>query len=647
MSDFDITSKAAGPQVLSVALQPSGAQVASIGLPGPKGDITPELQALRSEVAENSEAAIDAAGAATSAANSSMDSAGSASTSADEAGAARDAAAASADLAADVVQYVLPSAVGNGTTDDRAAFVSAASFGRALMLKSGTYRIASNMTLAVPVIFQPGAIIKPDSGVVVILGAAQALAAAQQIFDLSAGGFAGARSLSFADRRAYGISTDKPQCPFTWTGTHPLPAMLYIGADGKAVMEAYDLAAFAPVTNANIYVSWATGTNSPGNGSIGSPYKTIAYAITQTDANASVTAATFYVDAASYQFRSAPNAANKSCIIRPYNGSRCMFISSDDHSAGWTLHSGNCYKVTRSGAKVVVDKANIDSKGDWQELTLAADLATCVSTPGSWYTDATTVYVHAFNSRSLIGDTNMFVLLQQGAGTVGAGKKIYMENCDIFGANSAITGAKAAIILAKGCTFKHQVLSDSMNTTGSESYLQDCTIARSERDGLSYNQSSDTLLNAAALELNVISRHHGLRANNGTDNASTGHAGTRVVRINGTYNNTRGPVVADVGNSRSWNLGCDTKESRATAAGSLGWRQRSNFYCQASHMWIEGGSSITVTEPTPASGTIAGNGLGSVYDLSPDNGYIYVRGLRYSRRIDLTNTVSPQEILAF
>lgn len=37
MSDFDITSKAAGPQVLSVALQPSGAQVASIGLPGPKG----------------------------------------------------------------------------------------------------------------------------------------------------------------------------------------------------------------------------------------------------------------------------------------------------------------------------------------------------------------------------------------------------------------------------------------------------------------------------------------------------------------------------------------------------------------------------------------------------------------------------------
>lgn len=557
------------------------------------------------------------------------------------------AASQSAAEAAATVQYVAPNAAGDGVVDDRASFVSAASFGRALMLKAGIYRIASNMTISVPVVFQPGAVIKPDNNVIVILLSAQSLSSDQKIFDLSSGGFAGARSMVFADRRAYGATTDRPACPFNWPGTHPLPSILYIGSDGKAVMEAYDVSAFAPTTNADVYVDWASGVNSPGRGSIGSPYKTIAYAITQVDADSGITAATFYVNAASYQFRSGPGAANKSCIVKPYNGSRCMFISSDDHSAGWTLHSGNCYKVTRSAAKVVVDKANIDSNGDWQELTLVADAATCVSTPGSWYTDNVTVYVHAFNSRSLIGDTNMFVLLQQGAGTVGAGKKIYMENCDIYGANSAITGAKAAIIIAKGCNFKHQVLNDAMNTTGSESYLQDCIVARGERDGLSYNQSSDTLLNAAALELNVVSRHHGLRANNGTDNASTGHAQSRVVRINGTYNNTRGPVVADVGAGLSWLVGCDAKESRATAAGSLGWRQRSNFFCQQGHMWIEGGSSITVTEPTPASGTIPGNGLGSVYDISPDQGYIYLRGFRYSRRVDTTNTVAPREVLQF
>lgn len=83
-------------------------------------------------------------------------------------------------------------AMGDGSTDDRAAFVSAAaavgSHGT-LYLPTGTYRIASNLTLAnaLRIKFEEGAIIKPDNGVMVSLTAVEARGA-QQIFDVSVGG---------------------------------------------------------------------------------------------------------------------------------------------------------------------------------------------------------------------------------------------------------------------------------------------------------------------------------------------------------------------------------------------------------------------------------------------------------------------------
>lgn len=83
----------------------------------------------------------------------------------------------------DVRRY---NAKGDGTTDDRAAFVTADSVGKAYVEK-GTYRIASNLTITNQVTFEPGAVLKPDSGVTITLSTPFA-ATTEQIFDLSAGG---------------------------------------------------------------------------------------------------------------------------------------------------------------------------------------------------------------------------------------------------------------------------------------------------------------------------------------------------------------------------------------------------------------------------------------------------------------------------
>ncbi len=78
-------------------------------------------------------------------------------------------------------------AVGNGTTDDRAAIASADAVSSTTIFPEGSYRIASNITLSSAVFFVKGAIIKPDSGVTVAF-VGPVTAEAFQIVDISAGG---------------------------------------------------------------------------------------------------------------------------------------------------------------------------------------------------------------------------------------------------------------------------------------------------------------------------------------------------------------------------------------------------------------------------------------------------------------------------
>lgn len=80
-------------------------------------------------------------------------------------------------------------AVGNGTTDDRAAWVlaDAATTGEIVATAGHTYRIASNLTITSPVYFAGGKL-KPDSGVTVTLAGGVIAGSTQQLFDISSGG---------------------------------------------------------------------------------------------------------------------------------------------------------------------------------------------------------------------------------------------------------------------------------------------------------------------------------------------------------------------------------------------------------------------------------------------------------------------------
>jgi len=81
--------------------------------------------------------------------------------------------------------------VGDGTADDRTAIAAldtaAVAAGLPIRFKKGTYRFGSAITIASHVIMNPGAVLKPDSGMTITMSGGMT-APIRQVFDVSAGG---------------------------------------------------------------------------------------------------------------------------------------------------------------------------------------------------------------------------------------------------------------------------------------------------------------------------------------------------------------------------------------------------------------------------------------------------------------------------
>lgn len=87
-------------------------------------------------------------------------------------------------------QYSGGANIGGGGLDSRFAFNAAAAacgIAGGVFVPPGTYKISANMSLSSPIVLAPGAILKPDNGVIVFLQAAIS-ASLSKHFDLSAGG---------------------------------------------------------------------------------------------------------------------------------------------------------------------------------------------------------------------------------------------------------------------------------------------------------------------------------------------------------------------------------------------------------------------------------------------------------------------------
>jgi hypothetical protein len=253
----------------------------------------------------------------------------------------------------------------------------------------------------------------------------------------------------------------------------------------------------------------------------------------------------------------------------------------------------------------VADASNLNVKGDFTFLALVADAATCKATVNSWYTDATTVWVHTFDSRSPDVNVRCYFDNANNGGVLTANTTTtYFENIDFEGsaANSCfgvghVTNLKT--VYFNNCTFKYAAAGNGfMASPGAVTYLKDCVAACNFMDGFSYKATGGAA--PKAVEINCIGRDNGSTGD--LDNGSTSHEGTSIVRIMGEYARNVGRNVHDISNSTlSWNLGCNSHDSTSAvndcnfAAGATG--------AETTKMWLDcctSSGSATDLEETAA-----------------------------------------------
>jgi len=325
-----------------------------------------------------------------------------------------------------------------------------------------------------------------------------------------------------------------------------------------------------------------------------------------------------YVQAGLYTRNFGWNDANlsRNCSIIGVGGQ--VISSTQVIGLVWALTVGQTYtyQATRSNVQGVFDKAVLDSNGDYTRYSNQSSIATVEATPGSWWQSGTTIYVHTINNRPV--DADVYVSLIQYNGEAIGNITVYIENITFEGGIIAFRMNDSAAgqtpkLYAKNCQFKYSTNGNGLTVlTATNTILQDCIAAANIQDGFNYHAHNGII--PKAIEINCISRNNGTTVSD-TDNASSCHDGGSIIRIGGKYYNCKGPNVVEDSALESWNLGVESYDSVASAAG-----QNANFMCGTSGtMWLDRCiSHSSINGITSGSGTII-NKRKSISDV-PDNG---------------------------
>lgn len=301
-----------------------------------------------------------------------------------------------------------------------------------------------------------------------------------------------------------------------------------------------------------------------------------------------------YVGAGYYYRRYATvgNAPAKDCSVI---GVGDVYSTGDEYrETGTWSHVGNHYEAANSRTIVKCwDDTNPDAYGDWGAMILCATSGDVDSTPNGWYKSGTgTIYVRTWDDRPPDASLHFMPIT---TGSVGIANNrnhsIYMSNIHCYGGSSAAFWLSASgtafihKIYVEDCTFAYSTGASSQYNNMSlwgitESILFNVTSKQSQYfDGINYKVYGGVI--PKGIEYNVESYKHG---DGSTDQPSTSHDGTSLVRMMGKYHDCPGvTILADVGaGTKSWNLGCEIYSPLVPATGGA-------VYTDAGgSIWLEG-----------------------------------------------------------
>lgn len=339
-----------------------------------------------------------------------------------------------------------------------------------------------------------------------------------------------------------------------------------------------------------IYCSISRGNDTTGTGAYATPYKGIKKALTMAAA-AATDNVTIYVEPGfydrTYGWQGTVCAKNVNLIALGHVVSSVSYeplVWSADTTAG-------VYLATRSAVAGVFDKANPTNLGIYSRLAIAASLADCRATKGTYYTDGTTLYVHRVDEVSPTA-ANTLVTAQTTGAVVSNSVRYYIEGVIFEGAgtngafyNNYAAGQTAGEIIFNRCTFRY-AFSNGLSSTGSRLCISyQCSAYGNDYDGFNHHVGSANGVFPTVVEIECSSFANGNLSDTAyNDNGFTVHESCTALRVacRAAYN--VGPQFADIDASKVWNLGCIAGQSLAADG-----PQKSGF--QALHtctMYLDG-----------------------------------------------------------
>lgn len=265
----------------------------------------------------------------------------------------------------------------------------------------------------------------------------------------------------------------------------------------------------------------------------------------------------------------------------------------------FTLASGyqDVYVGQRSGGTYVFDISEAPNRV--VPLKSVGSIADCAATVGSYFKDSSYYYVHPFVEGNPTGKLLVSVLntveIPLSVSNADQSVNVYIGNITLI-ANSngtrvnMVNSENTLTVCYDNVKFAYCGYGQSNTFTayGGNIIFHKCEIDGSYRDGYNYNGSTvggvePRICNA--IEIDCKASNCGIGQTQETMNASTSHLGTKIVRINGEYHDTLGPVVADTqSGTQSVNLGCKSYSSTAkvTQIQNSGYQAANS----GSQMWL-------------------------------------------------------------
>jgi len=240
----------------------------------------------------------------------------------------------------------------------------------------------------------------------------------------------------------------------------------------------------------------------------------------------------------------------------------------------FTLYSGSIYQLEEfdpSAGSGVFDFRYRDEDGAPYKLSLAADLDACLSTPGTYYVDASPVcYIHLIDKRQPDSDV-VAVVSTSAASHITFQRGGYVKNVRFVGHQRCVQVSLQKsddILVFDNCEFVGSTTDDGLEVASDVGgvILQDCVVAYNHLDGINFHRNS-SYQSSWLVELFTRSVANGWSGAD-TNQGSSVHDGVASMRFHGWYVNNEGRQIQDIGNGDQLLFKCYVSKSRSSGSTS-------------------------------------------------------------------------------